>query len=178
MATFTNNYSLHFILQIGVVNLIQDKIKQSLKTAEGMYYRLILLVGEADSGKTCILQDVANEFGIPVINVNLELSSRLLELTPKQRVLQLQKLLDEITGTSHQVLILDNIEILFDKTLKQDPLRILQKLSRNRSVVAAWNGLVEGKKLIYAQSDHPEYQVYNLDNTLIVEIKDKGINNT
>jgi archaellum biogenesis ATPase FlaH len=178
MATFTNNYSVYFILHIGVINLILDNLKQSLKTAEGMYHRLILLVGEAGSGKTCVLQDVANEFGTPVVNVNLELSSRLIELTPKQRILQLQKLLDEITGTSHQVLILDNIEILFDKTLKQDPLRLLQKLSRNRSVVASWNGSVEGKKLIYAQSDHPEYQIYDLDSTLIVEIGDTPINDT
>ncbi|WP_367344118.1 BREX-3 system P-loop-containing protein BrxF [Methanomethylovorans sp.] len=158
--------------------MLQDKLKQYLKKAERMYYRLILLVGEADSGKTCILQDIANELGIPVINVNLELSSRLLELTPDQRVLQFQKLLEEITGTNHQALILDNIEIFFDKTLKQDPLRILQKLSRNCLVVTALNGLVEGKKLIYAQLGHPEYQVYNLENTLIVEIKDKRINNT
>jgi len=153
-----------------VVNLIRDQIKQSLKTAEGMYYRLILLVGEAGSGKTRVLQDVANELEVPVVNLNLELSSRFLELTSKQRVLHLQKFLGEITETSHHLLILDSLEILFDTTLLQDPLKLLQKLSRNRLVVASWNGSIEGKKLIYAQVYHPEYKTYDFENTLILEM--------
>ncbi len=153
-----------------MVNLIRDQIKQSLKTAEGMYYRLILLVGEAGSGKTRVLQDVANELEVPVVNLNLELSSRFLELTSKQRVLHLQKFLGEITETSHHLLILDSLEILFDTTLLQDPLKLLQKLSRNRLVVASWNGSIEGKKLIYAQVYHPEYKTYDFENTLILEM--------
>ena len=62
----------------------------------------------------------------------------------------------------------DNLEILFDKDLKQDPLRLLQSLSRNRSVVASWNGKKLKGKLTYAELDHPEYRGYDLDDTLIV----------
>jgi hypothetical protein len=38
------------------------------------------------------------------------------------------------------LVLLDNIELLFDVHLKQDPLRLLQGLSRNKTVVATWNG--------------------------------------
>lgn len=59
---------------------IQDKVKQSLQAAEGLYHRLVLLVGEAGSGKTLVLRDVAEELGVPVININWKLSAQLLEL--------------------------------------------------------------------------------------------------
>ena len=68
---------------------IHSKIKRSLQAAEGLYHRLVLLVGETGSGKTAVLRDVADEFGTSVININLALSSELLELTTKQRSLRL-----------------------------------------------------------------------------------------
>lgn len=79
---------------------IHDKINRSLQAAEGLYHRLVLLVGETGSGKTGVLRDVAEEFGTSVINVNLALSSELLELTAKQRSLRLPGILDQICGQS------------------------------------------------------------------------------
>jgi len=46
---------------------IHDKIKRSLKAAEGLYHRLVLLVGETGSGKTDVLREVAEEFGSSLI---------------------------------------------------------------------------------------------------------------
>jgi len=57
---------------------IHNKIKRSLQAAEGLYHRLVLLVGETGSGKTSVLRSVAEEFGTFVINVNLALSNELL----------------------------------------------------------------------------------------------------
>jgi len=58
------------------------------------------------------------------------------------------------------LVLLDNIEILFDVHLKQDPLRLLQGLSRNKTVVVAWPGRVLNDTLIYAEPEHPEYRRY------------------
>jgi len=155
-----------------MADTIQEKVNQFLKAADNQYHKLVLLVGKAGSGKTFVLNDVANEFGVPVINVNLELSERLLELSPKQRTIHLSQLLDEIIGTGDSIKVLDNLEILFDKELKQNPFKLLQKISRNNLVIASWNGSSEGGRLIYAEPDHPEYQKYDLEDTLIV-IMDK-----
>lgn len=151
-----------------MATLIQDKIKRSLQAAEGLYYRLVLLVGETGSGKTGILRDVADDLGSEVININLALSSELLELTAKQRTLRLPGILDHVIEKTRPTVVLDNIEILFDKHLKQDPLRLLQGISRNRSVLASWNGTTAGGRLIYAETGHPEYRSYDLADTLIV----------
>ena len=152
---------------------IQEKLKQSLRAAEGLYHRLVLLVGESGSGKTELLSDFAGEIGSEVININLQLSAELLVLTEKQRVLHLPEMLDKIVDKEQGILVLDNIEILFDQRLKQDPLRLLQLMSRNRSVVAAWNGKIEQGRLIYAQTGHPEHRQYDAKDLLFV-----GMNGT
>ncbi|MDI6815817.1 MAG: BREX-3 system P-loop-containing protein BrxF [Actinomycetota bacterium] len=149
---------------------IRDQVKRALQAAEGLYYRLVLLVGETGTGKTVALRAVADDLGVPVININLELSARLLELTSKQRALRLPEILDQIAGAEGSTVVLDNLEILFDKELKQDPLRLLQSVSRNRCVVASWNGLAEKGKLIYAEAGHPEYRNYGLSDTLLVRM--------
>ncbi len=149
---------------------ILENIKRSIQAAEGLYHRLVLLVGQSGSGKTGILQDVANNFGTSIININLALSSDLLDLTVKQRSLRLPGILNEIVDNYQSRVVLDNLEILFDKNLKQDPLRLLQGLSRNRTVVASWNGCFIKGKLLYAETSHPEYRRYDSVDALIVSM--------
>lgn len=149
---------------------INDKIKRSLQATADLYCRLVLLVGGAGAGKTAILQEVAAKLGAPVINVNLELSRELLGLAAKRRPLELPRLLAQIAGRAETLLILDNLEILFDHNLQQDPLRLLQRLARNRAVVASWNGCLKSQRLFYAENGHPEYRDYDPDDALIVNM--------
>ncbi len=106
----------------------QNRIMQSLGQAETLYHRLVLLVGVGGSGKTTALRAVAGELGTEVINVNLALSARLIELTGRQRTLHLSTLFGGVVEEAGTVALLDNIEILFDHGLRQDPLRLLQVL--------------------------------------------------
>ncbi|GAB1487437.1 hypothetical protein MASR2M79_24950 [Aminivibrio sp.] len=93
----------------------------------------------------------------------------MLDLTERQRALQLPRLLSAIVGASAaDVILLDNVEVLFDVSLKQDPLRLLQGLSRNRTVVAPWSGTIDGEHMVYATPDHPEYRRYPLGDFLVV----------
>ncbi len=149
---------------------IQDKIKRSIHAAEGLYHRLVLLVGETGSGKTAVLRDVANDLGADVININLALSAELLELTAKQRALRLPGILEQIVDKAQSTVVLDNLEILFDKDMKQDPLRLLQGISRNRSVVASWNGTAAEGNLMYAETGHPEFQSYHMADLTVVSM--------
>jgi SpoVK/Ycf46/Vps4 family AAA+-type ATPase len=148
----------------------QDKLKQALQTAEGLYYRLVLLVGEAGTGKTQLLRTFAKELDTEVLNINLALAAELLELSTKQRALALPELLAQVVEKTKPLLLLDNIEILFDKHLQQDALKLLQGLSRNSAVVASWNGRLLTDKLIYAEAGHPEYRSYELNDLLIVDL--------
>ena len=93
----------------------------------------------------------------------------MLELTQRQRQLQVSRLLRDIIRTAHdQAVLLDNFEILFDVSLQLDPLRCLQDVARDRPVVAAWNGAVTAGYLTYATPDHPEYRWYALEDLVVV----------
>ena len=134
------------------------KLVEAIRQAAGQYYRLVLLAGVPGSGKTAALQAVAQQNGFPYLNVNLELSKRMLELTRSQRSRQVERLLkDVIASAAGDVVLLDNLEILFDPALEVEPLRLLQVSSRNRTVVASWNGTFKDGTLAYAEPGHPEY---------------------
>ena len=148
---------------------LADQVLRKIGEARELYHRLILMVGPAGSGKTSALQEVSASTSAPLVNVNLELSRRMLDLTERQRALQLPRLLGEIVGeATGELVLLDNIEILFDVHLKQDPLRLLQGLSRNKTVVAAWNGSIVDGHMTYAAPDHPEYRRYPIRDLTIV----------
>ncbi|MDP2647601.1 MAG: BREX-3 system P-loop-containing protein BrxF [Desulfobacterales bacterium] len=145
---------------------IQEQIKKSIRDATNLYQKLILLVGKSGSGKTKILQEISEEFAAPMINVNLEISYRLLDLPVDKRASTLSRLFSEMVKDSESdIVLLDNIEILFDKSLQQNPLALLQNNSKNKTLVAAWNGEIESGRLIYAKPDHHEYWPYAIEET-------------
>lgn len=145
-----------------------DEVLARLDKVGELYHRLLLIVGPSASGKTTALQELADQSGAPLINVNLELSRRLLDLTERQRALQLHSVLEEILGAEAPTILIDNIELLFDPALRQDPLRLLQRLSRRRTLVVSWNGTVDGDHLVYSTPDHPEYRRYPTRELVIV----------
>jgi hypothetical protein len=149
---------------------LADRVIRRIGQAAELYHRLVMLVAPAGAGKTAVLQDVHERTSAPLVNVNLELSRRMLDLTERQRALQLPRILSEIVGSSAaEVILLDNIEVLFDVSLKQEPLRLLQGLSRNKTVVAAWSGSIDGEHVLYATPDHPEYRRYPSRDFLVVD---------
>lgn len=172
LTSLTKNQAIKYSPAQIMTALIEQKIIKLLNEAEPLYNRLVLLVGECGSGKTSIVQNLAQENNTELINVNLHLSKALLELTTKQRILKIPKILAEIVNKTSGIAFLDNIEILFDVTLKQNPLQLLKGLSRNRTVLASWNGAFENGKLTYAEPGHPEYRTYNAADILIVTMSE------
>jgi hypothetical protein len=148
---------------------LADQIMRKVRKAAELYHRLMLVVAPAGAGKTIALQAVRNLTGAPLVNVNLEISRRMLELTERQRALRLPELLREVIGyDGNDTILLDNLEVIFDVALKQDPVRLLQRLSRNQTVVAAWSGTIVENSLIYATPGHPEYRRYPIHDFLVV----------
>lgn len=158
-----------------VAALVSEQLIDKINQAHELYHRLVLVVGPSGSRKTSLLQEVSKQTGFRYMNLNLELSRALLELTERQRILKLPLLIDEIVGKmGTQVVLMDNIEILFEVSLRQDPLRLLQQISRNRTVVATWNGTIAGGYLTYAATNHPEYRRYPAHDLLVVALEKKS----
>jgi hypothetical protein len=116
---------------------------------------------------------LADSEDVPVLNVGRQISGGLLDLTERQRTLQLPRMLEgAVADLPRRLTVLDNTEILFSPILKQDPLRLLQGLSRDRTIVASWSGDVDGGFLTYAAPYHPEFRQYPSDGLLFVCLRE------
>lgn len=149
---------------------LTDAVVCESKLASALYNRLILVVGKSNTGKSQLLSCVAAELCLPCVNVGTQLSHRLLDVLPRQRVIHLQKFLADMLPPESSVVVLDNTEILFEKNLQNDPLTLLQSISRNTTIVAAWAGEVSADALVYATPGHPEYRHYPAHELLIFDL--------
>lgn len=146
-------------------------IEEAIQQASSQYFRLVILAGLPKSGKTPTLQALANRGGRQLINVNLELSKKMLELSRSQRSRQVEPLLRNlIVAARGEVVLLDNLEILFDTALEVEPLRLLQVSSRNRTVVASWSGTYVGGTLTYAEPGHPEFVQFKQVDAVVIPV--------
>jgi hypothetical protein len=172
---FFNDEQLEEIIKL--MTETAAKLEQAIEQVESQYYRLVILTGAPASGKTAALQLLAKKLGCQLVNVNLELSRRMLELTRIQRSRQVERLLKEVIGAvPGDVVLLDNLEILFDTALQLQPLRLLQVLNRNRTIVASWNGSFQGGSLTYAEPGHPEFLQIKQPEAVVITIG-KSANN-
>ena len=142
-----------------------------IRQAVSLYHSLLLVVGSTGSGKTHDLRAVSASSGATFVNVGLDLAERLLDMPTRHRPMQVQGIFEELVTNAtpaSRVVLLDNIELLFDAELRQDPLRLLRGVSRDRTVVAAWPGAVRGGTLRYAAPPHREFREYPAHGLLTV----------
>lgn len=152
-----------------------ESVLDLLHRADSTFYRLLLIVAPSGAGKTAVLQSVAERCAVPCTNVNLELSKRMLDLTESQRAIHAAELLrNVIDNVDGDTAVLDNLEILFDRSLHLDPLRMLKELARKQIVVASWNGRIDNHGLTYGDPDHPEYRHYPTSELDFLHITSEG----
>ena len=157
------------------MNLESGDIVRAAEKAQELYHRLILVVAASGTGKTGAVKQAAESRGWAYLNVNLELSKRMLDLTGRQRSLQASSVLrDLVKDVGGETVVLDNNEILFDLALQLDPLRVLKDLSRTKTIVATWNGQIDKSGLKYAEPDHPEYQHYPMSEVDFLSVATEG----
>ncbi|MBF0529164.1 MAG: BREX-3 system P-loop-containing protein BrxF [Deltaproteobacteria bacterium] len=125
--------------------------------AAACYYKLALLVARSGSGKTNLLKKICGQMQIPLINLGISLSQKLLPLTSRERKLKTCEIISEIIDAQDAPrLAIDNTEIIFDPSLMLNPLGLLQSLSRTRLLIWSWNGELEDGHVTYAYPGHPE----------------------
>lgn len=134
-------------------------INSAIAQAGTRYHKLVLVVGGPSSGKTALLRYLSDQFHIPMLNLGLELSKKLLNLTVRERKLKASDLIADLLDTQEAPrLAVDNTEIVFDTSLMLNPQGLLQNISRTRLLIWSWNGGVEEGHITYAYPGHPEYQ--------------------
>ena len=150
---------------------ILNKLKSILQSIDSQYHRLIILVNcEEDCKQNVLCMLKSDSESIP-LNLNLELSSRLLEYSIKQRPLKVTEITTEIIEHLPSPIVLDKLDILFDPSLQTDPLALLQSLSRSKTIIAFWSGSLKDNKLYYAEPGYPEYRSYPVQDFVAIDAK-------
>ena len=153
-----------------------EKLERLVDEIGARHSRLILLVGPPGSGKTRLLRLFGESRGIAPLNVGAALGRRLVALSYRQRPIQAAAALRELIAQQvpGDLLLLDNIELMFDETLKLNPLGLLRRQAQARRVVAVWPGDLHPvgghSRLTYAHSNHPEYEDFAADGVVLLPL--------
>ena len=105
------------------------RLEQLATEIGALQSKLILIVGTPHTGKTALLEALAKKRGVSVFSVGSELGNRISAVPQRQRHLQTTALLRELADqhATGDLLLLDNLELLFDRTLQLDPLDLLKR---------------------------------------------------
>ncbi len=149
------------------------KLDDLVEDISGLNSKLILLIAPPRSGKSDLLGQLAERRRARVFSVGVAFGRELLTVPSTRRHLLAADLLKELADgfASRDLLLLDNIELLFDRTLQLSPLDLLRRYAHARRVVAAWPGELQDGRLSYAATGHPEHQDYGIDGLVPFKIR-------
>ena len=149
-----------------------ESIAQTVAGLAGAYERLALVVGEAGSGRSTAVAAAAEQHAWALVNVGLSLSERLLDVAPPHRAAKVSGLLtDLIAEGESSVVLLDDIEVLFEPSLQLDPLGLLRDLARYTTLVVVWPGEANSDSLTYATPSHPEHRQYSAAHLPLISVR-------
>lgn len=154
-----------------------EQLEQIIDDIGDIHSKLVLLIGPPHAGKTTLLRSLAKRRDVTPLNVGVELGRRLAGMPQRQRHFQTTTILRELADqhAPGDLLLLDNIELLFDRSLQLDPLDLLKRHAHAKRVVAVWPGELQGDartgRLTYADMGHPEHQDYSLAGVVPFEIQ-------
>ncbi|WP_295584097.1 BREX-3 system P-loop-containing protein BrxF [uncultured Lamprocystis sp.] len=166
------------------------RLERLVDDLAALHSKLVLLAGPPGSGKTALLRAFGDHTGASILSLGAALGRRLAAVPHRERQLQTGSLLREIVKPHCRgdLLLIDNIEILFDASLALNPLDLLKRQAQARRVVAVWPGALRqggtdpvggtgaGRpgafqpRLTYAEMGHPEYRDYGLDGVVVLDL--------
>lgn len=149
-----------------------DELQRKIADTASLNSKLILLIGPPRSGKTALLAQLSERLKVQVLNVGLALGKDLLALPRTRRHLLVSELFKNLAdaAASRGPLLVDNIELLFDRSLQFGPLDLLKAQARVRPVVAVWPGELRENRLSYAVSGHPEHQDHSPEGAVLFTV--------
>jgi len=112
--------------------------------------------------------DHIRETGISVINIGKELSEALIPVTVNERSRFVQKwLLDILTSIQTEPVLCIHIDLLFEPSLKMDPLALFRQASRSKKMIVLWAGEYSPGTLSYAIPEHCHFKSWRISESLL-----------
>ncbi|HOU00694.1 MAG TPA: BREX-3 system P-loop-containing protein BrxF [Anaerolineaceae bacterium] len=153
-----------------------DKLKEALRIVVHNRHKLVILLGDFGSGKTALLKQLAAELPAEYVNLNLELTERLLTRPRRDYAdgVTAHALIDMLCderSPDGRTLLIDNVEILLSPELgKLNPVDTFKRVARQRSVVLALPGQRHGETAEYSVMGREDYFRIPLEDYPVVEL--------
>jgi hypothetical protein len=152
-----------------IEDIVLGSIEKNLVDISSKSYYLLILVVPVSSPVLFANASFFEKYDLCYINVNLLLSEHLVKLSHQYRGKEVMPILRNIINQEETTgIILNNLGILFDKSLSLWAFKIIKDLAKDRGIIAIWPGKVSGNSLIYAEPNHPEYCCEAIDSSFCV----------
>ncbi len=141
---------------------VHDAIAAFLTTST--YYPCLLLAHPDVRRLAEMADELASTYGWPRLCIGRELSAALLPEPPGRRSSGLRRWVETRLGAvapaGGSPVLCTEIDLLFEPTLRLDPLRLLRDASRATRIVVAWPGSYDSDVLAYAVPEHGHYRTW------------------
>lgn len=142
-------------------------IKQNIVTIQAGYYKQIFVHDYKYGNSVKIFSEMGN---VPYINVNMELSEKLITIPQSKRKYYVTEYLQKIImERTEKAICLDYFELLFHPEMAVNPFQLLRDISRNKTLIISWRGNIENNALIHAEPGHPEYKKQVVEEAIIIK---------
>ena len=144
-----------------------QSIRHNIDIVRMSYYKQIYVYDYKYGDSVKVFSETEN---FPYINVNMELSEKLIAIPQSNRKYYVTEFLQEILmGRTEEIICLDYFELLFHPELAVNPFQLLRDISRNKTLVISWRGNIEGDALVHAEPGHPEYKRQTVEDAIIIK---------
>lgn len=134
------------------------ELQADLARARREHFRLVWLAGGKSIDRTAILRALAEADEGMYVDLGKKMSSLLIDIPAPLRTASVEDCFATCLGvSSDEIVIIDHLEILFEPSLKINPIALIQSASRSRIILASWPGVINGKHLAFGSTDHPEF---------------------
>lgn len=127
-----------------------------------------------------ISSDHVTDLGQPEvaqINVNKSLSELLINVPRSERARSVEGMVRNLIDDAPSAVVqLNGLEILFDRSLAIDPVRLISACAKKKTILLRWPGEITNTGLIYAVPSHPEYRSYRVsDLSEVILLETDGV---
>ncbi len=157
---------------------MRTRVIEAIRTVAADRHKLVILLGNFGVGKTSLLKDIEDEIGGKYVNLNLQLTERLLALPRSQYNdgVTVNRLVDELCdelSPDGRPLLVDNIEILFSPDLgKINPIDTFKRIARQRSVVLAMPARRQGAYVEYSALGREDHMRIPIEDYVTLEMEE------
>ena len=136
------------------------------------YQQNLTIILNPENNTEIISKLEKNISNLKIIDLGKFLAKKILDDAPSIHIEEI--LSDFMDNEKSEFFLITNSGILFDASLKLDPLRLFKKLSVTRKLIVLWHGKRNNNQLTYAQRGHSEYNEYIIskNDARIIDLED------